>query len=144
MVERQKDGTGKELLPVVLAAAAGGFISVSILHLRLLLRMEEPRKAGKGDGNMKILSYFSCLLSTSLYLKSHYVNYDEVNRTQLLFIIITSSRVSRQLRVWSGVRGTSCKMNLLHVQAGEFLGRELASNSTNSIREGPGARRAPH
>jgi len=45
---------------------------------------------------MKILSYFSCLLSTSLYLKSHYVNYDEVNRTQLLFIIITSSRVSRQ------------------------------------------------
>lgn len=45
---------------------------------------------------MKILSYFSCLLSTSLYFKSHYVNYDEVNRTQLLFIIITSSQATRR------------------------------------------------
>lgn len=51
---------------------------------------------------MKILSYFSCLLSTSLYFKSHYVNYDEVNRTQLLFIIITSSQATRRAETEAG------------------------------------------
>lgn len=56
---------------------------------------------------MKILSYFSCLLSTSLYFKSHYVNYDEVNRTQLLFIIITSSQATRRAETEAGAEAVA-------------------------------------